>query len=72
MVPIIEERLDLDLKFLRFFRDDGFLVFFGDRGIVFDMLDILNSQREELKNVHVEMFWVAVTPVKGLSHSWIV
>ena len=48
VVPLIEETLDLNLQFLRFFRDDGFLIFFGEGGIILDMLEILNNQREEL------------------------
>ena len=49
VVPIIEETLNLDLRFLRFFRDDGLCFFFGDGQIIIDMLEILNCQREELK-----------------------
>ena len=48
VVPILEHQLELDLRFLRFFRDDGLLIFFGNGGIVLDLLAILNSQREEL------------------------
>ena len=48
VVPLIEESLNLNLQFLRFFRDDGFLIFFGGGEIILDMLEILNSQREEL------------------------
>ena len=48
VVPKIATLLDLDLRFLRFFRDDGFLVFFGDGKLILDMLEILNSEREEL------------------------
>ena len=48
VVPKIGTLLDLDLRFLRFFRDDGFFIFFGDSKIVLDMLDILNGEREEL------------------------
>ena len=48
VVPIIEASLGLDLSFLRFFRDDGFLFFIGEGSIILDMLDILNSQRDEL------------------------
>ena len=48
LVNKIEELLGIDLSFLRFFRDDGFLFFFGDGKIVSDMLEILNSHREEL------------------------
>ena len=36
------------MRFLRFFRDDGILFFFGDGAIIFDLLEILNSEREEL------------------------
>ena len=49
MVPKIENILGLDLKFLRFFRDDGLLVFFGPGQLDLDMLEILNTERRELK-----------------------
>ena len=48
VVPKIEEALDIDLTFLRFFRDDGFFVFFGQEKLILDMLKILNSERDEL------------------------
>ena len=49
LVPKVEEALGLDLlKFIRFFRDDGLLIFFGNGRIVLEMLEILNSEREEL------------------------
>ena len=48
LVPRIEEVLEIDLRFLRFFRDDGFFIFFGEGKIILDMLEILNSEREEL------------------------
>ena len=48
VVPKIEESLGLDLRFLRFFRDDGLLLFFGENNLIIDMLKILNAEREEL------------------------
>ena len=36
------------MKFLRFFRDDGLFFFFGQSSLILDMLEILNSEREEL------------------------
>ena len=48
VVPKLETMLNLDLRFLRFFRDDGFLIFFGNGNLIIDMLDILNSERAEL------------------------
>ena len=49
LVPKVEEALGVDLlKFLRFFRDDGLFIFLGNGKIVLDMLEILNSEREEL------------------------
>ena len=49
MVPKLEATLNLDLQFLRFFRDDGLLIFFGETNLVLDMLQLLNQEREELK-----------------------
>ena len=48
MVPKIVEQLDMDLRFLKFFRDDGIMIFFGNGKLILDMLDILNSERDEL------------------------
>ena len=48
VVPKIVEQLDMDLRFLKFFRDDGILIFFGNGKLILDMLDILNSERDEL------------------------
>ena len=49
VVPKIVDRLGMDLSFLRFFRDDGLLFFFGESRLILDMLNILNSEREELE-----------------------
>ena len=49
LVPRLEQSLDMDLRFLRFFRDDGILILFGDNQLVLDMLEILNQEREELQ-----------------------
>ena len=49
VVPILEDRLNLDLQFLKFFRDDGICIFHGDGHLVLDMLEILNQQRPELQ-----------------------
>ena len=38
LVPRLESSLGLDLTWLRFFRDDGFLVFFGEASVVLDIL----------------------------------
>ena len=38
----------MDLQFLRFFRDDGLLIFFGKNQLVQDMLEMLNQERDEL------------------------
>ena len=48
LVPKVASTLGLDMKFLRFFRDDGLFFFFGDSSLILDMLDIFNSEREEL------------------------
>ena len=49
LVPRLEHSLDIDLRFLRFFRDDGVLIFFGESQLVLDMLEILNQERQELQ-----------------------
>ena len=49
LVPRLEDCLNVDLQFLRFFRDDGLLLFFGQSHLVLDMLELLNQEREELK-----------------------
>ena len=49
LVPKLESSLSLDLSWLRFFRDDGFLVYFGDATLVLDILNVLNMERRELQ-----------------------
>ena len=49
LVPRLETKLDVDLSFLKFFRDDGFIVFFGEGATVTKILEILNGERNELK-----------------------
>ena len=49
LVPRVESTLSMDLQFLKFFRDDGLLIFFGAGQLVLDMLEILNEERLELK-----------------------
>ena len=49
LVPRLECQLKVDLSFLRFYRDDGFMVLFEEGKIVLDILNILNSERQELK-----------------------
>ena len=48
LIPKLETVLGMDLKWFRFFRDDGILFFHGDGQLVLDMLNILNQEREEL------------------------
>ena len=48
LVPRLEQVLKVDLKWLKFYRDDGILIFFGDSNIVLDMLKIRNGERQEL------------------------
>ena len=49
LVPRLEQTLKVDLKWLKFYRDDGILIFFGDSNIVLDILKILNGERQELQ-----------------------
>ena len=49
LVPRLEQALEVDLKWLKFYRDDGILIFFGDSNIVLDILKILNGERQELQ-----------------------
>ena len=50
MVPRLQTSLNYDFEWLKFFRDDGIFIFIGDNSkLVFDILDILNGEREELK-----------------------
>ena len=37
------------MQWLKFFRDDGLFIFSGDSKLVFNILDILNQEREELQ-----------------------
>ena len=49
LVPRLEQTLNQELRWLKFFRDDGILIFSGDSQLVFNILDILNKEREELQ-----------------------
>ena len=49
LVPRLEQTLNLELRWLKFFRDDGIFIFSGDSRLVFNILDILNQEREELQ-----------------------
>ena len=48
VVPKVEQELSMDLQFLKFFWDDGLLIFFGNNQLILDMLEMLNNERDEL------------------------
>ena len=45
LIPRLETVLGMDLKWFRFFRDDGIFFFYGEGQLVLDMLDILSQER---------------------------
>ena len=49
LIPRLEHSLNLKLRWIKFFRDDGIVIFTGDSQLVFNILDILNQEREELQ-----------------------
>ena len=49
LIPRLESSLNMKLPWIKFFRDDGLFIFSGDSQLVFDILTILNGEREELQ-----------------------
>ena len=49
VVPKLENSIGQKMHWLKFFRDDGLFIFSGDSQLVFNILDILNQERNELQ-----------------------
>ena len=44
LIPRLEHSLNLKLRWIKFFRDDGIVIFTGDSQLVLNILDILNQE----------------------------